>query len=221
MRNSSYYKRKMGQTDHQPLDYHIENRTGAVRLARFYSNLVSPPTIFAAMGISVAFHSMPFGPALFWGVLFGVMLALFPILIILWMIQRGMIAELHMSNTRERRIPYLVSIGMAFLVLALEYIFSLPDEMVSVTLFVILDLVLLFLITLVWLISMHTTAAAAAAGLIFLIWGWFWALVIGAPLVLSVIWNRLYLKRHTPAQAWCGVALGLGSAYLFSLIRGF
>lgn len=211
----------MAQNDHQPLDYLVENRTGAVRFARFYSNLVSPPTIFAAMGIAVAFHTLPFWAALFWGALFGVMLALLPVLIIIWMIRQGYIGELHMSNTRERRIPYLISIALAFIVLILDYTFALPREMISVTWFVIFDLILLFLITLVWLISMHTTAAAAAAGLIFFIWGWFWALLIGVPLVISVIWNRLYLKRHTPAQAFFGVALGLGSAVLFAQIRGF
>lgn len=213
--------KEKGQSDHQPLDYLIENRTGSVRWARFYSNLVSPPTIFAAMGIGVAFYSMPFWAALFWGGLFGIMLALLPVVIIVLMIRAGKIGELHMSNTRERRIPYLISIGLALVVLGLDYAFNLPTAMKSVTMFVIMDLVLLFVITLFWLISMHTTAAAAAAGLIVIIWGWFWGFLIGIPLVVSVIWNRLYLKRHTPAQAWFGVALGLVSAAVFSMFRTF
>ena len=200
-----------------PRDFYAEDRTGAVRLARTFSNIVSPPTIFAAMGIAVAFHTLPFESALFWGVLFGLLMSLLPILGVLLLMRIGWIEELHMSNTSERWIPYLISISMGFLMFYLVRSYELPTLFQCVTIFVLCDLIALFLITTFWLISMHTTAAGAAAGLIWIIWGRLLGLTFGIPLLLVVLWNRLFLKRHTPAQAWSGAALGLGSAVVLFL----
>lgn len=149
-----------------------------------------------------------------WGVVYGLLVSLFPILVVLTMLKFGFVEELHMSNTRERRIPYLAAIlgGLASWVLAAVY--QLEVHFLHLAIFTVLNLVLLFLITLFWLISMHTAGAAAFSALLGAMWGWLPATVIGLPVLVSVTAARLYLRRHSPAQAIAGIALGFFSVGL-------
>ena len=87
-----------------PLDWHAENRTGRVQAARLFSNIISPPVMFALMGYLLAFAALPPAQAVVWGTVYGVFISLVPILFVLWMLNTGRVAELHMSDTRERQI---------------------------------------------------------------------------------------------------------------------
>jgi membrane-associated phospholipid phosphatase len=40
------------------------------------------------------------------------------------------------------------------------------------------------------------------------VFGWPVSLIVGIPLVVSVCWVRLFLKRHTMAQVVAGLVLG-------------
>ncbi|MEM9775023.1 MAG: hypothetical protein AAF902_10610 [Chloroflexota bacterium] len=195
----------------QPRDFDLNDRTGLVRFARTFSNFVSPPTIYAVLGFAVSFTFMPFWTALTWGVVYGLLVSLFPILVVLAMLKFGFVEELHMSNTRERRIPYLAAILGGVISWGLAVFYQLEVHFLHLAIFTVLNLVLLFLITLYWLISMHTAGAAAFSALLGAMWGWIPATLIGLPVLVSVTAARLYLRRHSPAQAIAGIALGFFS----------
>ena len=93
-----------------PRDFEIQNRTGLVKFARVYSNVVSPPVMFAILGLAISLKIMPFWPGLGWAAVYGFLVSLAPILFVLYLLKTGRITELHMSNTRERSIPYLSAI---------------------------------------------------------------------------------------------------------------
>ena len=195
----------------EPRDFYEQDRTGLVRFARSYSNFVSPPTMYAALGFAVCLSVMPFWTAIGWGVVYGLLVSLMPILVVLGMLYFGFVEELHMSNTRERRIPYLAAIFGSLVMWGLATYFNLQDRVVHLAIFNLINLVMLFLITIYWLISMHTAGAAAFSALIGVIWGWMPAFLIGLPVLISVTAARIYLRRHSPAQAAGGIFLALAT----------
>ena len=205
----------------KPRDFNEEDRRGLVLFARRFSNIVSPPIMYAILGFGVTFAFMPFWSALGWGIAYGLLVSLFPILVVVAMLQWGYVEELHMSNTRERRIPYLSAVVGALIIMGLAMWFDLEDHFLALTLFTALNLGILFFITLFWLISMHTAGAAAFTAIIGVIWGWVLAGLIGLPVLISVTAVRLYLRRHSVAQAAAGIALGFSTVGIMSWLGYF
>jgi membrane-associated phospholipid phosphatase len=192
-----------------PLDLLRQNRTGFVKVARIYSNVVSPPVMFAVVGLAFGLHALPGWPGFGWAVLYGLLTSLAPILVVVYLLNTGRIAELHMSNTRERNIPYLSAILFAAIAYGLIAGFNGPELLRCLALFNIIELIMLTVINHFWLISLHATGAIASAMLVGLVFGWPTGLLVGIPLVGSVCWVRLFLKRHTPAQVVAGLVLGI------------
>ena len=199
-----------------PLDLLAQNRTGIVKAARIYSNVVSPPVMFAVVGLAFGLYALPGWPGFWWAAVYGLLVSLAPILVVVFLLKTGRIAELHMSNTRERNIPYLSAILFAGIAYGLIAGFNGPDLLRCLALFNIIELILLTVINHFWLISLHATGAMATAVLVGLVFGWPLSLLVAGPMVISVCWVRLFLKRHTPAQIVAGLALG--TAVVLSLI---
>lgn len=204
-----------------PLDISVENRTGWVKAARIYSNVISPPVMFAVLGLAFALKELPFVFGVIWTAVYGLLVSLAPIIFVLYLLQKGIIKELHMSNTRERYLPYAVSIlfaGVAFWVIGR---FQGPELLRCLALFNMIELALLALINIFWLISLHSTGIMASFVLVGLVFNWGIAIVVVAPFVVTVCWVRLFLKRHTPAQVVAGLALGAISVFSLTLTGCF
>ncbi len=204
----------------KPRDTDEADRTGMVRVGRILSNVISPPIMFAAIGLALGVYERPFWPGLAWGFFYGLLVALIPILVIVYLIRIGRIGELHMSNTHERHIPYLTSVisGMvAFFILTL---FDGPELLRCLAILSIITLSVLGLINTKWLISIHATAAAATWMIATVVFGW----TVGAillPFVILISAIRLYLKRHTPAQVLAGLALGASAVLVMRAMGCF
>ncbi len=193
-----------------PRDTH--NATGFVAVARTFSHVVSPPVIFAVLGLALAWRAIPGWSGLGWAALYGFWVCLAPILYVVYLLRTGRIGDISMTQ-RERRIPYLV--GTICSVIAFSFVQGAggPTLLRCLTLFNILALTVLGFITLFWQISHHATAITAA--------GWIGQAVFGNPvgwmmlgLAVVVCLNRLYLLRHTPAQLVAGVIWGTVAVWL-------
>jgi membrane-associated phospholipid phosphatase len=195
-----------------PLDQQEHNRTGAVRAGRLFSNIVSPPVILAIMCLALSLKVLPLGQALAWAATYGFLVSLLPILFVLWFLKTGRIKELHMSNTGERHLPYLIAVNCGFIMYGLVILFEGPQLLKCLALFNIVTLAALGVINARWLISFHATAIAAAWMITGLVFGWAASLIV-LPFVIGVVVVRLYLKRHTPAQVVAGLALGIISVW--------
>lgn len=205
----------------RPLDQRAADRHGQVRAARLFSNIVSPPVMFALVGLALALHELPFWRALAWAALYGFIVSLVPILFILFLLRTGRIAELHMSSTRERHLPYLSAIFCAVLAYLLINLANGPALMRCLTLFNIVELVMLAIINVFWLISIHATGITATLMIVGLVFGWTAGFAIVFPFVVAVCAVRLYLKRHTPWQLAAGLALGVATVSSLSLTGCF
>jgi membrane-associated phospholipid phosphatase len=203
-----------------PLDQQEHNRKGVVAIARLFSNIVSSPVIFAVLGLVLALHVLPLGPALAWSAIYGFVVSLLPILFVLWLLRTGRIGELHMSNTAERHLPYLVAVLCGILIYAIVALLDGPEILKCLAIFNIVTLAALGLINARWLISFHATAIAAAWTISGLLFGWNASLVV-LPFAIGVIVIRLYLKRHTAAQIVAGLLLGVLSVLSLTWIGCF
>ena len=204
-----------------PRDRLIENRTGLVKFARIFSNVVSPPVMFAILGIAFALKERPFWPGMGWATVYGLLVSLAPIIVVLILLKTGRISELHMSNTKERNLPYVTAVAFAAIAYGILAWFDGPYLLQCLALFNIIELTALGLINMVWLISLHSTGVMAAFVLVGLVFGWPVSAIIVLPFVFAVCWVRLYLKRHTLAQVIAGLVLGTVSVLSLQLIGCF
>ena len=204
----------------QPLDHHAADRTGWVQVARLFSNIVSPPVMFAAVGLALAWYELPFWPGFGWAAVYGLLVSLAPILVVFYLLRTGRIAELHMTNRRERYIPYLSSVAAATLAYVLLVWFDGPALLRCLALFNMIGLTILALITVFWLISIHATAMAAMNVIVGLVFGAPAGIAL-LPLLVLVCWARLYLKRHNWQQVVAGLVLGSVTVGLLRLIDCF
>jgi len=198
----------------KPRDHHAHDRIGAVRLARLFSNIVSPPVIFAVVGLAFALYELPFWPGFGFAAAYGLLVSLAPILVIIYLLKTGRIAELHMSNTRERHIPYLSAVICTALAYLLLTALDGPELLRCLIIFNIIELVALGLLNIFYLISIHATGIMAAFVLVGLVFGWPAALIAVFPFVILVCYVRLYLGRHTPFQIITGLILGAATVLL-------
>ncbi|MFN2182318.1 MAG: hypothetical protein ACK2UV_22775 [Candidatus Promineifilaceae bacterium] len=203
-----------------PRDWHESDRTGLTRAARLFSNIVSPPVIFAVMGLVLSLYALPLPQALTWAAIYGLFVSLMPILFVLYLLNTGRVKELHMSDTGERHLPYVVAVACAIVFLVIVRLAGGPELLRCLSIFNVVALTALALINTRWLISFHATAIAAAWAITGLVFGWQASLLV-LPVVAIVVGVRLFLKRHTVAQVIAGLALGVASVLVLTLIGCF
>ncbi|KAA3654467.1 MAG: PAP2 family protein [Chloroflexi bacterium] len=204
-----------------PRDTFTENRTGLVKFARHFSNVVSPPVMFAILGILFALRERPFWSGMGWAAVYGLIVSLAPILFVLYLLKTGRITELHMSNTKERHLPYFSAVLFAAIAYGTLTWFQGPQLLRCLALFNIIELAVLGIVNVTWLISMHSTGIMATFMLIGLVFNWPTSFTYVFPFVIAVCWVRLYLKRHTPSQIVAGIVLGVVSVLSLTLIGCF
>lgn len=186
---------------------------------RWVSDILSPPVIWALLAFPIAYHADGGqGNALIYAIVYGTMVCWLPLLYIAWNVRNGNISDLHMKVRQERIRPFIVTLLGAGAALALLIAFNAPRLMPMFTLFSLIQLGLMTLITLVWQISIHAmsiTGAVVAAGAIY---GVGPALVL-FPLVPLVGAARYKLGRHTIAQLIAGASVGaLMTLLLFTVV---
>jgi membrane-associated phospholipid phosphatase len=189
--------------------------------ARFVSNVLSPPLVWAVMAFPIALRDAEVkSQGVAWALIYTFLVCLMPLLYIAWMVRRGSITDIHMKVRKERYRPFLVSLVFAAVAWGVLRMMDTPDVVPLFALFSLMQLAVMAIITLVWQISMHTmsiSGAVVAAGALF---GWIPAVVL-MPLVVLVAAARLKLQRHTMAQVIAGVMVGvLIPAVLFSVNLG-
>ena len=85
------------------------NSTGLIGKVRLFTNIVSPPVIYIVLGYAVALHQMPNLAGFGWGTLYALMIALLPLLYVVWLLHTGRIQDINMTK-KQRNIPYLVAV---------------------------------------------------------------------------------------------------------------
>ena len=201
-------------------DHNAASTIGWVRVARRFSNVVSPPVIFAVLALALAWYELPFWEGLMWAAIYGFWVSLAPILFVVYLLHTSRISDLHMNTSEERRWPYIASVLGAIIALVFILLFDGPELLRCLAIFCIIELAALAIITNFWMISIHATSISAATVIVGLVFGLLPALLL-IPIILLVCWVRLYLRRHNWAQVIAGLTLGVLSVYTVTLFGCF
>ncbi len=183
--------------------------------ARAVSDVFSPP-VMAVPALAVGAWASHSQGTYWYALLYFSIAVVLPVFYVAWAIHSGRIADFHMSNRHERVAPFVVSLICGLSAWILLVALGAPRDFVAPVLALLLQTLLLFLITLVWQVSVHTAVTASLVTYTCLVVGPPAMLLIG--LIPLVAWARLYLGRHTMAQTVVGACVGSSCfAILFAL----
>ncbi len=176
--------------------------------ARIISNLFSPP-LFALACIVITGLATRSESSLFWIPVFISLLIIPPTVYLLLLVHKGRVSDFHLSIREERAYPLLMILAYAAVIYILMYAVGAPRLMLIVTAAALIQLLLIFLITLKWKISGHCTSAAGLALLSIALYG---ENTIPLAIIVPVVaWSRIRLGRHTISQTLAGSFLGAAS----------
>jgi hypothetical protein len=175
------------------------------RCAHVISQAGSPVTLTLG-GLYACAHSIGGRAAWTWSGIYALLVIAVPVAYLCWLVSRGEVSDLDVQRREQRSRPLLATLTGISLAWGLLWWKAAPALLLSVASAHWLQMLVVFIITLRWKISMHTAAAAAFVALMGYLVG-----SAAAPMVLSlpvIAWARIRLSRHTPAQTLAGAVLG-------------
>jgi hypothetical protein len=208
----------------QPIPQHPPAPTGPLwlrRMASFISYLFHPIFMPALMALVIwriqpaEFAGMTRNTLLLRFVTLVMLTVFFPLLVTVLGRALGFVQSIQMRVARDRVIPLIATMTFYFW---LQQVFKhLPDVPKIIDILVLgafWGIILLFICSIFFKVSMHTTAAGGAIGimtaLLFLspfnmLPAFFITIIIGGIVGTA----RLILREHTPFELWVGYAIGL------------
>ena len=150
---------------------------------------------------------------------------LLPMSAILIMIRKGKVQDIQIANPVERTFPYLyAALGFGFWSYLFMKILHAPVYICTTTVGATIAIAIVALINRRWKISAHLTAMGGLfGGLLTYCLGigaiptWV-TIIVWLAITLSLMFSRLWLKAHTPAQVAAGWLLGITCVYLYGLV---
>jgi len=182
-------------------------------IARVVSDFISPPLVFGVVGFLFAWYELLSWKGLVWGALYGFFVCLVPVLLVFLLYKKGLVKDMHMSDIKQRRLPYLVSIFGALIVIICIGLFKGPKLLGTLALSNLVGLLILFVINYYWLISSHMASISMAAFLLGIYFG-IKVLIFTFPLIIIVFWARYIQGRHSFLQLVAGMSAGIISVLL-------
>jgi membrane-associated phospholipid phosphatase len=110
--------------------------------------------------------------------------------------------DLDVSNKDDRTFPLLMGALCYILGIIMLFIAGAPAVAAILMLCYLTNIIITIFITFFWKISVHSMGIASPAAAITFIFG-YPGLLFGFPLIM-VMWSRVYLNQHTPAQVIVG-----------------
>jgi membrane-associated phospholipid phosphatase len=186
-------------------------------LARVISDIFSPP-VLAVPALILAVSASDVRGTYRFALLYLLIAVVAPVLYVVWLLKSGRITDFHLSDRRQRRGPFIASLACGIAAWGLLVYLGAPAILLAPILALLLEILLLFVITLVWQVSVHTATTAGLVTFACLAFGpvaayWIW-------LVPLVAWARIYLRRHTLAQTVAGACLGSSCFLALFALRG-
>ena len=176
------------------------------------------PSFGMALYMWAMLHRTPTLPSIYvWLNIIGtfVLTALIPIVLIIILWRQGRISSLHITNPKERTVPYLYSTAcIGFWCYFVSNTTHLPKVWLFIALGATVALLAVTFINRWWKISAHLTSMGGLLGGLISM-GLYYNIVptslVIAVLTLSLLlmYARLYLDAHTPMQVICGYLLGI------------
>jgi membrane-associated phospholipid phosphatase len=138
--------------------------------------------------------------------------------LLIWETRANAKLDLDIPTRTERNRPLLFACA-SYLVGAVVLVAVHAPLLTTIVMFgYFIGTFFLFFINLYWKISIHTMGIAGPTTVVVFVFG-YWGALLGL-LLPPVIWSRVYLKKHTVAQAIMGAILGFVlTAIALSFVR--
>lgn len=190
-------------------------------ISKYVSAITSPFLIIPIFALwIIATYSKSLNEFTLWGATF-IFLTVIPTFIYVYRgVKQGEFTDLHVAIKEQRDKPFLIAILGSLLLIGAYFIEQVPREIFSLSIILLVNGIIFYLITKLSKVSIH---AAAFAGSIFiatiLISGYTALLLLFLPLV---IWARIKRDRHNLWQAVASVILiGLTTIITFYFLNLF
>jgi membrane-associated phospholipid phosphatase len=174
-------------------------------LARVISDVFSPP-VLALPGLFLGVAASNVSGTYRFAILYFLIAVVAPVMYVVWLLKTGRITDFHLADRRQRRGPFIASLGCGMVGFGLIVYLGAPAAFLAPVFGLLAQILLLFLITLAWQVSVHTATTAGLVTFACLAFGPVAACWVA--LVPLVAWARIYLRRHTLAQTLAGAFLG-------------
>lgn len=179
---------------------------------------VSSPTVLLAVLYPVVGALAAGWAGVGWSLVGMVFTVAIPAAIVDVGVRRGRYTDHHLSRREQRAVPLGLSAASVLVGLAVLAFAGAPRAIVALQVAVLVTVLVVTAVTLVWKVSLHVAVVGAAACVLTLLGGGWWALSwLGIPIVG---WARLRLTAHTLAQVVVGCVLGAGVTGAVLLIAG-
>ena len=179
-----------------------EKRTWATAI----SNVTMPPIIalltFALINYTVS-TGLSFVALMLLTIFFAVLM---PLSILIFWARRTHAPDLDISGMTERNQPLLVATASFFTGTVVLLLIQAPALTTTIMLGYSVGTLFIFLVNLRWKISAHSMGISGPTVVLLFVFGP-WGVLLGL-LIPLVIWSRVYLKKHTLAQALVGSVAG-------------
>ncbi|PPI20778.1 phosphoesterase PA-phosphatase [Rathayibacter sp. AY1B1] len=182
---------------------------GGSAAARLATEVFSPAVL--AVLVPVVVGARVADPPLLgvaWGALAALFVGVVPYLVIRLLMRTGRIhGDHHVPDRRERALPIalaLVSIAVGLVLLA---VLGAPAAVTTFGVVTVAVVLAVGVVNLVWKLSGHAAVVATCAVVVLIAYGPL-SLLVSVPIVLWVLWSRVRLGAHTPAQVVAGAVVG-------------
>lgn len=190
-----------------------------LNLANLISSITNPPFLAIPVFIIINYTLLYEGDWLWFSAVSIFFVSILPIITsFLWIKKKKLEAD--MPQREDRIYPLLLVILSYVIGVLVLYTIGAPQLTTVLMICYLNNTITLLLFSLYWKISIHAMGTSGPATAILYLFGW--PGLIFSLLVPLVIWSRLHLKRHTPAQLIVGTILGyLLTALQIYLLMGF
>jgi len=192
----------------EPLDKQSGGKNIFIRIGRIYSDIFSPPSLFAIFAFIIAWSDLPFWEGTLHAAIFGVLTSLTPLIYLIFQIKRGKLDDIHISTSDQRVIPYILGVVGAVIAYIVLRLIGTSPLFLTFIISVIIGLAALGIFNSWFLISAHSASIAAVTTFSGFAFGLPVALGI-SPLIISTVLIRYYLKRHSIGELISGVVLSI------------
>lgn len=189
-----------------------QNTTRKETLAHFISAISNPPLVAIPVFLVINYTLLSEGDWLWFAGLSILFVSILPIITSTLWIKRKKL-EVDMPKREDRIYPLLMVILSYIVGVMVLYTLGAPPLTTTLMIAYLNNTIVVLLFSLYWKISIHAMGIAGPATAIIYLFGW--TGLVFSLLVPLVLWSRLYLKRHTPAQLIVGTVLG----YLLTAIQ--
>lgn len=186
-------------------------------IANLISSVTNPPFVAIPVFLIINFTLLYEGDWLWFSAVSIFFVSILPIITsFLWIKKKNL--DVDMPRRQDRIYPLLLVILAYIMGVMVLYTLGAPPLTTVLMICYLTNTIVVLLFSLFWKISIHAMGIAGPATAIIYLFGW--PGLLFSLLVPLVIWSRLYLKKHTPAQLITGTFLGyfLTASQIYLLI---